>query len=224
MTEITYTNSPGPPIHPNPIQQPSVPQPIAPKHQKEGWSSAISTILILLLAPLIAVFLTHFVFQSYEVEGPSMVPTLHDNDRLIVLKTGKTWARVTGNDFIPKRGDIVVFQKAGLYEFNREDEKQLIKRVIALPGERVVVRDGIITVYNPEYPAGFQPDKSSDYADAIVSTPGSVDIVVPSGHIFVSGDNRSNSLDSRNFGAIPTSDVVGTLVLRIFPFDGFKTY
>ena len=198
-------------------------QPANPKPQGEGWRSILSTVLLLLAAPLIALFLINFVFQSYEVDGPSMESTLYDQDRLIVLKTGKTWARATGGSFIPKRGDIVIFNKTRLGQFNGA-EKQLIKRVIGLPGERVVVKDGSITVYNREFPGGFNPDKQADYGDAILSTSGNLDITVPKNHIFVSGDNRGNSLDSRDFGTVPAADVVGTLALRIFPLNKLEAF
>lgn len=200
------------------------PTPEAPKTRKhEGWRSVISTLLILIAAPLIALFLTAFVFQSYEVDGESMETTLQDHDRLIVLKLGKSWARLSHKDFVPPRGEIVVFEKDGLYQFGG-GERQLIKRVIGLPGERVVVQDGIITVYNDEFPNGFRPDTLEDHGAAAQTTVGNIDVVVPEGHVFVCGDNRGNSLDSRNFGPLSTDDIVGTLVLRIFPLDKVDNY
>src|SRR5688500_14706280 len=63
--------------------------------KREGWSSVLSTVAVLLIAPLVALFLTAFVFQSYQVDGPSMETTLSNNDRLLVWKVPKTWARVT---------------------------------------------------------------------------------------------------------------------------------
>ncbi len=201
------------------------PQPVTSPHRpKEGWGSVISTILILLAAPFIALLLTAFVFQSYEVEGPSMETTLHNRDRLIVLKTGKTWSRLTRGHFIPKRGDIVVFEKSGVYDFGQGGGKQLIKRVIGLPGDRVVIKDGVVTVHNEKFPVGFQPDQTSDYHSAIGSTSPSVDISVGENEVFVLGDNRSNSLDSRSFGTIKSDDIVGTLALRIFPLNTLEAY
>src|SRR5688572_26059349 len=77
------------------------------KRRRESLRSMASTIAILLIAPVVAVVLTAFVFQSYQVDGPSMTTTLYNNDRLIVWKLPKTWARITGNDYIPRRGDVV---------------------------------------------------------------------------------------------------------------------
>lgn len=191
---------------------------------KEGWRSVLSTILILALAPVMAWLMITFVFQSYEVDGPSMESTLQDKDRLIVLKTGKTYARLTNKDYIPKRYEVIIFVKHGLAELGSLEDKQLIKRVIGLPGERVVVADGRITVYNEEFPNGFDPDKDQEYAQTIAFTSGNVDLTVPDGEVFVAGDNRGNSLDSRSFGSVPNEDIIGKLVFRLFPINKAESY
>jgi signal peptidase I len=185
----------------------------------DSLKSTLSTLLILLVAPLVALLLTAFVFQSYEVDGPSMQTTLSDHDRLIVFKVQKTVARVTGHPFLPNRGDIIVFNKQGLYDFNSNTEKQLIKRVIGLPGDRIIVQDGTLTVYNAQHPDGFEPDKTMSYGKVIVTTPGNIDVTVGKNELFVCGDNRQNSLDSRSFGPINASDVVGKLGIRISPLS-----
>jgi signal peptidase I len=209
-------------------QTPNRTQPSAdpsPERKHEGWKSVVSTLLIIIAAPLIAFALTAFVFQSYEVEGDSMEQTLQSGDRLIVLKTGKSWSRLRSKHYMPKRGDIVVFEKSDSVSAHDETERQLIKRVIGLPGDRVVVQDGKITVFNDEFPEGFNPDSNQPFSENIAkTTPGRVDIPVPEGEIFVCGDNRSNSLDSRSFGTIATSDVVGVLSLRIYPFSKFDHF
>jgi signal peptidase I len=192
--------------------------------RREGWKSAFSTILILIIAPLIALFLTAYVFQSYEVDGQSMEATLQNRDRLIVWKVPRTIARVTGHDFVPGRGAVVIFIKHDLEEYEPGQDKQLIKRVIGLPGERVVVRGSTVTVYNSEHPEGFNPDIGGSYTPIKTEAPVSVDVVVPDGKIFVAGDNRPNSLDSRTFGPIPLKDVVGTLSYRIFPLNKAKSF
>ena len=207
-------------------------QPIDPistpeQPQKEGLASILSTVGVLLLAPLIAIFLTAFVFQSYQVNGPSMETTLQNNDRLIVWKLPRTWARITKHAYVPNRGDVVIFNEpVAAEELGLGAGKQLIKRVIGLPGERVVVKDGTITVYNNQHPKGFSPDKTMDYNkdDIIPETSGSLDITVPDDQIFVSGDNRPDSLDSRSFGPVPLSDVVGKLAIRILPLNNIKRF
>lgn len=192
--------------------------------RRESWKSALSTILILVIAPLIALFLTAFVFQSYEVDGPSMENTLQNRDRLIVWKIPRTIARITDNPFVPARGEIVIFIKHGIEEFDPSQDKQLIKRVIGLPGERVVVRGNTITIYNSEHPEGFNPDTEGNYKIVETDSQANVDIVVPKGEIFVAGDNRPNSLDSRIFGTVPVNDIVGTLAYRIFPINKAEAF
>jgi signal peptidase I len=194
------------------------------QRSKEDWRSIFSTILILIVAPLIALFLTAFVFQSYEVDGPSMETTLQHKDRLIVWKVPRTVARVTNNYFIPGRGEIIVFVKRGISDYSSQGDKQLIKRVVATPGERVVVRDGEVTVYNPDHPEGFNPDVSGGYSTEPRPTLGTVDMVVQEGEVFVLGDNRANSLDSRSFGTVSAEDIVGVLAFRVFPFNKAKSF
>lgn len=196
-----------------------------PEKKGEGWRSVLSTIFILIAAPLVALALTAFVFQSYEVDGPSMETTLQNHDRLIVLKVPRTVARVTGHDYIPNRGDIIVFVKSGLQEYgDAQSQKQLIKRVIGLPGDHLVVKDGEITIYNTAHPQGFQPDVSGAWGKVIQTTPGDVDLTVQPGQVFVCGDNRVNSLDSRYFGPIPAHDIVGKLVVRVFPLNQAQVF
>ncbi len=206
-----------------PPEIPSLPEEEAKVTKSEGIKSILSTVAILVIAPLIALSLTAFVFQSYEVDGPSMETTLQNRDRLIVYKLPKTIASITGHAYVPHRGDIIIFSRTDGFEFGTSAKRQLIKRVIAYSGERVVVKDGKLTVYNTEHPDGFQPD-DAPYGKVIVTTPGDVDLVVPDGQIYVCGDNRPNSLDSRSFGPISTNDIVGKLILRVYPFNKGHTY
>lgn len=194
------------------------------KRNREGIKSVISTLAIVILAPLIAFGLTTFIFQSYEVDGASMETTLQHADRLIVLKAPRTWARLTGKDFVPNRGDVIIFNKIDAFETGVSQKKQLVKRVIGLPGDRVLVKDGKVTIYNPQHPDGFEPDKTLPYGNVIQFTPGNIDITVPAGEIYAMGDNRTNSLDSRTFGPVPLEDLVGKLGARIFPFNKFKLF
>ena len=192
-------------------------------NRRERLKSIFSTLAILIIAPAIALCLTAFVFQSYEVDGPSMETTLQNHDRLIVIKTARTLSRITGHPYIPNRGDVVIFNKSDSGEFGGGN-KQLIKRVIALPGERVVVKDGSVTVYNQQNPDGFQPDKVYPYGSVITATSGNVDITLAKDEVFVCGDNRPNSLDSRSFGPVAAKDIVGKLEFRIFPIGKAKTF
>jgi signal peptidase I len=197
-------------------QTPISPTPTSTESAKKPslFKSFLSTTLLIVGALLFALFLNQFVFQSYEVDGSSMEPTLQNGDRLIVWKLPRSWSRVTGNAYQPSRGDIVVFHKPD------GSDEQLIKRVIGLPGERVVVKDEKITVYNSEFPNGFNPD-DADYGKKLEPTYGNADVIVGKNEIFVSGDNRvpGASLDSRSsLGNVPLENIVGTLAVRIYPF------
>lgn len=192
--------------------------------QKSAFRELLSTFGILLTAFLVALFIIAFVFRSYQVDGPSMENTLQNADKLIIWKVPRSWSRLTGHDYIPKRGDIVVFTESGLSEFGQEDSKQLIKRVIGLPGERVVVNDGKYTVYNEQHPEGFDPDATLPYGKNIPVTSGNVDVTLAEHQVFVSGDNRPDSLDSRAFGPINADQIVGKLVVRVFPIGEAKIF
>jgi signal peptidase I len=185
---------------------------------------ALTTVGIVLTAVLAALFIINFVFRSYQVDGPSMENTLQNADKLIIWKVPRSWARITHHDYIPNRGDVVVFTETGLGEFGQQDTKQLIKRVIALPGERVVVKNGNIKVYNSAHPDGFNPDKTLPYGKDIPYTSGNVDITLGQHQVFVCGDNRPDSLDSRAFGPINANQIVGKLVLRVFPVGQAKAF
>ena len=155
-----------------------------------------------------------FVFRSFSVTGPSMEQTLYTGDRLIVNRLPVTMAHLQNNSYTPKRGQIIVF-KNPLYSPGSED-MNLVKRVIAFAGERVTVKDGMLTVYNKEHPQGFHPDDSWDGPGS--PTSGDTEVTVPEGSIFVAGDHRqgSYSLDSRNgLGTVPLYDVIGPVSLRL---------
>lgn len=194
------------------------------RRAREGWRSVLSTIFVLGGAVLVALTLITFVFQSYVVDGPSMQNTLFHQDRLIVVKIQRTLARLTKKPYIPPRGTIIVFTKKGDIDYSNNEQKQLIKRVIGLPGERVVVKGGVVTIYTTDRPAGYNPDISGEYPRISISTPGTVDIVVPNGELFVLGDNRVNSLDSPDFGTVSADEVVGKLVFRIFPLTAAQHF
>ncbi len=187
-------------------------------------------IIVFVIGVLIGTLIINaFIFRSFNVEGFSMEKTLDNGDRLIVNRLPVTLAQIQNKPYIPKRGQIIVFRNPHYNYIDSRDE-YIVKRVIALPGERIVLKDGHYTVYNPAHPTGFNPD---DYNHGEPGTPtsepeGPIDEVVPSGTIFVSGDHRQGSCseDSRykEMGTIPLYDIVGPVGLRIFPFNKVRAF
>lgn len=198
----------------------------APKHKRQGIRDLFSIAAVLASALLLAFVLISFVFQSYQVDGQSMETTLHNNDHLLVWKVPRTIARITHHAYIPNRGDVVIFNDPDLAQYGEEGSRQLIKRVIGLPGDRVVVRDGTITIYNGDHPEGFQPDKTLPYNkdNTIPTTAGNVDITLKENQLYVCGDNRGNSLDSRIFGPIDANNIVGKLAVRVLPLNSIERF
>ncbi len=180
--------------------------------------------------------LNSYVFRSYNVVGQSMENTLHEDDRIIVNRVPVTLAHFFGQEYVPERGQVIVFANGaadGPLTCNvKSDVKDqyIVKRVIAFPGERVVVKDGTLTVYNDEHPEGFSPDNDTRKAEndgPKEYTSGEADLVVPEGEIFVSGDNREgqHSYDSRNgLGTVPFCRIIGPAVFRLYPFDKLRFF
>ena len=161
------------------------------------WAKSISVSIVLAMVITIVV-------QPTTVSGESMYPTLKDNDYLFI---NMLTYEVEG----PKRGDIIVF-KTELIDDKSSKKKSLVKRVIALPGEHIVIKNSEVYIddelLNESYIKG-------------VYTSGDIDIIVPENNIFIMGDNRENSLDSRDdrIGTISLDDVVGKVSMRVYPFD-----
>ena len=182
------------------------------------------------------IVINSFVFRSYNVVGVSMENTLHNNDRVIVNRLAVSIAHFKGEEYVPERGQVIVFANG---EADGEltcgadatiRDQFIIKRVIAFPGERVTVSDGVLTVYNDEHPEGFHPDddtRKSDTDGPKKDTSGEVDMIVPEGEIFVAGDNRegTHSFDSRyGLGTVPYCRIIGPVSLRLFPFNQLRTF
>ncbi|MGB4759457.1 MAG: signal peptidase I [Candidatus Saccharimonadales bacterium] len=176
---------------------------------------AISGILLSVIA-FVAVVNGYFL-QAATVSGSSMETTYHDGDKVFVNKTTKTWNVLRSREYVPKRGDVVVVQPVfGTADLTvgEPSGSYIVKRVIALPGERVVVKDGRITVYNQAHPEGFNPDTNVPWqknVQASTNTQEHVDVTLDASELFVSGDNRPASVDSRYNGPVRTQNVVGTV-------------
>lgn len=218
---------------PNPIGRSNTP----------SWFHDLISLAIFIIVILVGAWLINsFIFQSFNVVGPSMEPTLEgegSSDRLIVNRLPVTAANLTGKQYIPERGQIIVF-KNPLHDGTLTHDEYIVKRVIGLPGERVTVNDCTLKVYNNEHPDGFDPYPTfKDLADndsqvnTCVDGDGT-DVTVPTGQIFVTGDHRvSNySMDSRtgenneraSLGTIPVEDIVGPVALRIWPLNKWTLF
>lgn len=169
---------------------------------KEIKEYAISIIAAL----FIALIFHSYVFARATVEGPSMQPTLHNKDILFLEKISTETSNV-------KRGQIVVFDS------KNENEDYYIKRVIGVAGDVVEIKNGHVylngNVLNENY-------LSANNITEPLSTQSKY--TVPSGCIFVLGDNRTNSTDSRILGPINLKDLKGHAVIRVFPFDSIKMF
>ena len=220
---------PVPPLPPTPApEQPTAPTateppPTALEQVAGTFSAVMGGIFSWLIFPAAVVLILHnFVFQAYHVLGTSMVPTLHDTDYLIISKIGYTEAlvgRVFNKDtkYIPDRGQVIVFR------YPKDLDKVFVKRVIGLPGDRVVIKNGAVTVFNKDNPNGFNPDSTYEAKDTVTLI--DTDETVQAGNVFVIGDNRSagGSFDSREWGELPSSYIIGNAVLRLLPLDKVRT-
>ena len=170
------------------------------------------------------ILINSFIFQSFTVVGGSMENTLHDGDKVIISRIGITWANLTNQKYAPKRGEIIVF-KNPQYTAGMKDQ-YIIKRVIAFAGEKVIVKNGKVTVYNSDHPNGFNPDENFNN-EPKSETSHDGEWTVPENEIFVMGDNREgmNSYDSRSgLGTIPLYKIIGPVAFRLWPFTGIRSF
>jgi signal peptidase I len=151
----------------------------------------------------------YYLIQPFYVKGESMEPSFYDHEYLIIDELSYRFRQ-------PKRGDIVVFRYP-------KDEKQFfIKRIIGLPGETVEIADGQVKIYNDKNPNGEVLDEKQYLNQDYTATTRTV--TVKNGEYFVLGDNRIASLDSRYFGAVSSSLVIGRVWLRGWPLDRWKAF
>ena len=186
----------------------------------------LGVISFVVLVALGVIFINAFVFRSFNVEGPSMEKTMFTGDKLIVNKIPTTIASIQNQEYVPERGQVIVFKNPEYSLSLVNKNEYIVKRVVAFPGERVKVIDGDVTVFNKSQPEGFNPDDLTDDTEGS-PTSGDVDIKVPKGAIFVMGDHREGnfSLDSRSgLGTIPYSDIIGPVGIRLFPFQNFRFF
>lgn len=173
---------------------------IGSRAKKEIWE----WIKALLIAFVLAFLIRYFLFGSYIVDGPSMKPNFHTGERLIVNK-------ILYDMREPRRGEVVVFHAT--------KDKDFIKRVVALPGETVKVQGDEVLINGqpldePYLREVVEQAKQSGRTYNIVNAP---ELTIPEGHVFVMGDNRSDSTDSRMIGPVKLESIVGRAEIVFWP-------
>ncbi len=169
---------------------------------------------------LVGAGITRYGLATYTIEGDSMNNTYSSGKTTLANKLPVTLANLNNNSYQPNRGDVVVAEpQYGILDASVDlpEGNTVIKRVIALPGERIVIRDGEITVYNSQNPDGFNPDEGTSWSGTMIkdTTKGLIDITLSESEVFLTGDNRPGSVDSRYNGPIDTRQIVGP-VLTVF--------
>ncbi len=175
----------------------------------------------LVVAFVLAMIIKAFLLGSYWVPSSSMEDTVFKNDWLLATKfnygstipftTDKIW----GKDIVPKRGDVVIFS------FPLDKSVDFVKRVVGLPGEKVAVKDKKVFVNGKELILGHEK-----YADPNIINGGESavrdnmqEITIPKGMVFVMGDNRDNSFDSRFWGPLSIQNIKGKALILYFSWD-----
>mgnify|MGYP001601673627 CR=1 FL=1 len=165
----------------------------------------LELVKISIIAGLTISFVRYFLFKPFYVEGASMEPNFQEHEYLIIDELSYRFHQ-------PRRGDTVVFR----YPLN--PAMHYLKRVIALPGDRIKIEDGVITLFNKANTEGKIFDQSFIKG---VETKGSIDLTLKEDEFFMMGDNRDNSYDSRRFGPVKKDLIVGRVLLRGWPFQRF---
>lgn len=167
------------------------------KSEWREWTKALGIALILVIV------IRYFLFAPIVVDGLSMTPTLHNGDRMIVSKFGT-----------PDRFDIVVF--------HAPERKDYIKRVIGLPGDKIEYKDDTLYINGKAYEETYLKDSKAALQEGLLTDDFTLDEIidqetVPDGEIFVMGDNRRYSKDSRHIGTVPLEEVVGITSVVVWP-------
>lgn len=170
----------------------------------------------LIFAVLVALAVRFLIFQPYEIPSDSMLPTLEPGDRVVVNRLS-----YTAGDL--ERGQVIVFDRPP----SLAGTDDMIKRVVGLPGETVQFRNDAVYIGSLRMVEPYlRQDQATSAPTGIPGCEGSnigaLTCVVPQGHVFVMGDNRSSSVDSRRFGPIPIDTVIGRAAVRVWPMSSIN--
>lgn len=182
------------------MQQSNPTSPSPSEHKQTFREQVIELFKFIIIALIFVIPFRVFIAQPFQVSGASMIDTFHDADYLIVDEISYRFRD-------PVRGEVIVFN-------NDITQKNFIKRIIGLPGEKIIISEDQVTVYNDEFPDGVV--LTEPYIGTM-HTQGTVSVSLDDSQYFVMGDNRENSLDSRSIGPIHRQDIVGRAWLRLLP-------
>ncbi len=155
----------------------------------------------IVISVAIAAIVIVFLYQPVKVEGTSMMPWLHDQQRIFVNKFIYSFEEIS-------RGDIVVFR------FPLDPSKSYIKRVVGLPGDEIEIVDGGLMINGRRT---LEPYVQTNYQDRSTYPP----VTIPADHYYVLGDHRNTSNDSRTWGPVPQGHILGKAVFAYWPLDRF---
>jgi signal peptidase I len=172
------------------------------KKRRAGVTELVLTAVVAFV--LVFGFVRPYVVEAYRIPTESMVPTLEVGDRVLANKFIYRFTQ-------PERRDIVVFDSV-----EEDDDQTLIKRVVGLAGDEIQVQDGVLYVNGEAQEEPYLNDPGRPQAPYGPT-------VVPEGHIFVMGDNRGNSADSRVFGPLPLENLKGEAFMRFWPVSKIST-
>lgn len=164
---------------------------------------------IAVIAGVTIALVRYYLFKPFYVKGASMEPNFYDHEYLIIDELSYRFRE-------PTRGEVIVFK------YPENPKEYFLKRIIGLPGERVRVANGEIFIYNNAHPEGVKIDES--YLSKDLPTGGDTMTQLTASQYYVLGDNRSNSFDSRRFGPIDKSAVVGRAWVRGWPLNRLQTF
>ncbi|MFA4941448.1 MAG: signal peptidase I [Patescibacteria group bacterium] len=178
---------------------------------KSFFAFFFELIKIVVISLVIIIPIRYFLVQPFYVKGASMEPNFYDHEYLIIDEISYRFKA-------PERGDIIVFR------YPKDPQEFFIKRIIGLPGEKIKVNDGQVYIYNNEYENGFI--LKEPYLTEGVKTYSLTDETISLGNeeYFVLGDNRNSSKDSRSFGAVNKSFIIGQVIIRGWPFNRINLF
>ncbi|MFA4817954.1 MAG: signal peptidase I [Parcubacteria group bacterium] len=200
---------------------------VTPEEQYYGIGGFILEIIkVFVLALVIILPVRVFLFQPFFVQGASMEPNFENNQYLIINEFGYKQTAVDVSKlhlFTVNPFRELTRQEVAVFRYPKNRSQFFIKRIIGLPGERVQIKDGTVTIFNQENPDGIVLDESA-YLSSEVKTQGEAVTALKDNEYFVMGDNRGASSDSRSWGPVKEADIVGKVLLRAWPLDQLSIF